>query len=70
MSRYRWAVSHPGIAGIRREIAPVRDRVTAHPLYRRLDTAEAIARFTTHHVYAVWDFMSLLKKACRPTSPA
>ncbi|WP_033342001.1 DUF3050 domain-containing protein [Catenuloplanes japonicus] len=61
MSRYRWALSHPGISRIRHEIAPVRAQVTAHPLYRRLDDADAIARFTTHHVYAVWDFMSLLK---------
>jgi hypothetical protein len=61
MSRYRWMVAHPGIAQIRAVIAPVRSQVTSHPIYRRLDSVPAGAAFTTQHVYAVWDFMSLLK---------
>jgi hypothetical protein len=61
MSRYSAAVRHPGIARVRTAIGPVRAQVTQHPLYRRLDSVPAVAAFSTHHVYAVWDFMSLLK---------
>lgn len=32
-----------------------------HPLYEQVSTRERLATFMTYHVYAVWDFMSLLK---------
>ncbi len=35
--------------------------VVSHPLYTRLNTMDAVVEFTQHHVFAVWDFMSLLK---------
>lgn len=37
-----------------------RDAVVRHPLYAALDTHEALVTFMEHHVFAVWDFMSLL----------
>ncbi|GLY05384.1 MULTISPECIES: DUF3050 domain-containing protein [Actinoplanes] len=61
MSRYHWALTHPGISRIRAAVQPVRAQVTAHPIYHRLTTRSAVAAFAEQHVYAVWDFMSLLK---------
>lgn len=42
-------------------IDPVRDRLIAHPIYRTVQTSSALRIFMEYHVYAVWDFMSLLK---------
>ncbi len=42
-------------------IAPARERLLSHPIYARLTRIEALHRFMQHHVFAVWDFMSLLK---------
>jgi len=41
--------------------AALREQLEHHPMYTRLTTATALARFMEHHVWAVWDFMSLLK---------
>lgn len=42
-------------------LLPLRTTLLEHPLYRRIDGAAALRTFMEHHVYAVWDFMSLLK---------
>jgi hypothetical protein len=65
MSRYDWGDTHPGIEKLKADIGPARDRVVAHPLYGALGTHDAIVTFMEHHVYAVWDFMSLLKSLQR-----
>ncbi|GAA4673203.1 DUF3050 domain-containing protein [Phytohabitans rumicis] len=65
MSRYEWGQTHPGIERIRAEIAPARDRVTNHPIYRGLHDRRDLLTFMEHHVFAVWDFMSLLKSLQR-----
>lgn len=39
----------------------LRDRLSRHELYSRLTTTRNIAIFMKHHVWAVWDFMSLVK---------
>lgn len=49
------------IKTIQETIAPVREKIVAHPLYAQLHTLEDIRIFMQYHVYAVWDFMSLLK---------
>ncbi len=49
------------IEAIEARIAPLRERLASHPLYPSLRTPEHLRIFMESHVYAVWDFMSLLK---------
>ncbi|MEU3611080.1 DUF3050 domain-containing protein [Streptomyces sp. NPDC006872] len=65
MSRYDWNMTHDGIDRARSEIESARKEVTAHPIYQRIEGREDMAVFLTHHVFAVWDFMSLLKSLQR-----
>lgn len=46
---------------INQSIAPLRDVLLQHPLYAKIKTPEDLNLFLENHVYAVWDFMSLLK---------
>ncbi len=50
-----------GLALIRETIAPVRTELLEHPVYRQITNLDALRVFMQHHVFAVWDFMSLLK---------
>jgi hypothetical protein len=65
MSRYDWGKSHPGIDFLEHAVESTRQRVVMHPLYGNLNTHQAIVTFMEHHVFAVWDFMSLLKSLQR-----
>ncbi|MCA9092222.1 MAG: DUF3050 domain-containing protein [Planctomycetaceae bacterium] len=40
---------------------PLRQQLLQHPVYDRLDSLDSLHVFMRHHVFAVWDFMSLLK---------
>ncbi len=51
----------PRVLQIQQAIAPLREEIRNHPLYRSLRNADQVRVFLEHHVYAVWDFMSLLK---------
>lgn len=39
----------------------LRAKLTVHPLYSALKCEKALRIFMQHHVFAVWDFMSLIK---------
>ncbi len=49
------------IETLRKEIAPIRQQLTNHSLYAEMQTVQQLQQFTQWHVFAVWDFMSLLK---------
>ena len=49
------------IASIEARLAPLRARLASHPLYPSIRTPEHLRLFMESHVFAVWDFMSLLK---------
>jgi hypothetical protein len=42
-------------------IAPLKHHITNHKVYGAIKTPEDLKVFMSYHVYAVWDFMSLLK---------
>jgi len=47
------------------EIKPFRRAVIEHPIYQSIKSIDDIKRFMQFHIYAVWDFMSLLKELQR-----
>lgn len=49
------------IATVLKELDPLRQELINHKLYSKVNSIEDIQRFTENHVFAVWDFMSLLK---------
>jgi hypothetical protein len=53
--------SHDPIHFLQQEIAQTRRVLLNNGLYYRLQTLPDLQRFMEHHVFAVWDFMSLLK---------
>ncbi|WP_196885716.1 DUF3050 domain-containing protein [Aureivirga sp. CE67] len=46
---------------LEKELAPYRKQLIEHSLYQNIKTIEDVQTFMEYHVYAVWDFMSLLK---------
>ena len=40
---------------------PLKQQLLNHDLYKYIETPDDLRIFTQHHVFAVWDFMSLLK---------
>ena len=50
---------------IEQRLQASRDRLLSHPIYEVIDSVGNLHRFMQSHVFAVWDFMSLLKSLQR-----
>ncbi|PDH52899.1 MAG: heme oxygenase, partial [Cryomorphaceae bacterium MED-G11] len=46
---------------ITQNLEPLKNRLRNHSLYRKIKDVDDLNIFSNAHVYAVWDFMSLLK---------
>lgn len=49
------------IARLEKEIEGLREKLINHPLYASVSQLDELNTFMEYHIYAVWDFMSLLK---------
>ena len=49
------------ITALKKAIEATRNNITGHPVYAGIQKPDDLRRFMELHVYAVWDFMSLLK---------
>ncbi len=49
------------VTWLKKELEPQRQALMEHPLYENLVDLVDLRVFMEHHVFAVWDFMSLLK---------
>lgn len=54
-------ISPMNIESINKNIQTQKDILLNHPLYSQIKTIEDLNSFLEIHIYAVWDFMSLLK---------
>lgn len=51
----------PHLSDLLKAIEPLKKAITGHPVYSLLQHPDDLKVFMQFHVYAVWDFMSLLK---------
>ena len=51
-------------------IKPLQGRLEEHPVYAKVQDLSGLRVFMQHHVFSVWDFMSLLKALQRELAPA
>ena len=49
------------ISLLQQNIQPLRDQLLQHPIYQAVHSPRQFQIFMEHHIFAVWDFMSLLK---------
>ena len=52
---------NPKISELNKKLQPYRNELVKHKLYSKLKTKSDIKKLMESHVFAVWDFMSLLK---------
>jgi hypothetical protein len=53
---------------IQERLTTLKTALLNHPIYQEIDRLESLHLFLEHHVFAVWDFMSLLKALQRRLS--
>jgi len=51
-------------------VETLKEKLTRHPIYESVETLQDLRCFMEHHIYAVWDFMSLLKALQAAVAPA
>ena len=49
------------LGALQLQIAPLRQSLLEHPVYGSIRSIDGLRTFMEHHVFAVWDFMTLLK---------
>jgi hypothetical protein len=54
-------MANPHLEQLENEIASYRQQLVDHPVYAEIRDLDGLRAFMESHVYAVWDFMSLLK---------
>lgn len=52
---------NPHIENINIETTTLRNQIVNHNVYTQISDLPELRIFMEHHIYAVWDFMSLLK---------
>lgn len=57
--------SSESLNGLLAALAPERQRLMAHPVFEGITTLSDLQAFMESHVFAVWDFMTLLKSLQR-----
>ena len=50
---------------LQKRLIPLKEILLNHPIYGHIDSLAALRVFMEHHIFAVWDFMSLLKELQR-----
>ncbi|MEJ2576699.1 MAG: DUF3050 domain-containing protein [Gammaproteobacteria bacterium] len=50
-------------------VAPQQEALERHPIYGALRSLDDLRLFMAHHVYSVWDFMSLIKQLQDTVAP-
>ena len=51
----------PRVRQLLANIEDAREALVTHPVYARVDSVESMHTFMAYHIWAVWDFMCLLK---------
>lgn len=52
---------HPQAQKLKHHLQATRNSLLAHPVYTQIKNLTGLQNFAQYHVFAVWDFMSLLK---------